>query len=364
MDSAGNKFWLHQDALGSVKAVTNASGDTVSTYKYYPFGDSLTFRGSATSELRFTGKQNIAGIEAYDFSARYYDPELGRFYSIDPMGSAATSPYAYCSNNPVNRVDPTGMVDQSAGYPGGWTDFRYNRYQAWDMYNNRGRGGQIVGGEDGSMEFGGAPNWGLWRGSSQSYTQHLRSIGHPDYSRWRQNEIDSYWMSYYAKHDYYRTYDLDKVTVTEKFWDVCRQGEGSITHGMDYIYSHNDLLRGFMESEMAAARQVQGYDLAAYLNFNISGGLPNGAGATLGWLYDENGDSHFYIGPGASTPGVGFSWTRSEGDISHGSNWGFGGECIGAGQKSHGKGGWSTESGVGGSLPAGFGAGIFWFWVF
>jgi RHS repeat-associated protein len=60
--------------------------------------------------VQFTGKQNIAGIEAYDFSARYYDPEIGRFYSIDPLWNPAESPYAYCYNNPVNFIDPTGMT--------------------------------------------------------------------------------------------------------------------------------------------------------------------------------------------------------------------------------------------------------------
>jgi RHS repeat-associated protein len=163
VDSAGNKFWLHQDALGSVKVVTNANGDTVSTYKYYPFGDSLLTRGSSKNDVQFTGKQNIAGIEAYDFSARYYDPELGRFYSIDPMGSAATSPYAYCSNNPVNRVDPTGMVDgRPTGYPPGWTNYSYSRSDAWDMYNNRGRS---------SMALGDVEQWGQGHSGGLHHTR-------------------------------------------------------------------------------------------------------------------------------------------------------------------------------------------------
>jgi RHS repeat-associated protein len=109
VDSAGNKYWMHHDAIGSVKVITNSSGDSVATYKYYPFGDSLLTRGSAKNDMQFTGKPNIAGADLYDFNVRYYDPEIGRFYSIDPLWYPAESPYSYCYNNPVNYTDPTGM---------------------------------------------------------------------------------------------------------------------------------------------------------------------------------------------------------------------------------------------------------------
>ena len=50
--------------------------------------------------------------------ARYYDPVIGRFLSIDPMPFMAAKPYmfnryAYTGNNPMNRTDPTGMADDS-----------------------------------------------------------------------------------------------------------------------------------------------------------------------------------------------------------------------------------------------------------
>ena len=110
VDSASNTHWLHQDAQGSTKLITNASGTAENAYKYYPFGDSLNFTGTVKNDVKYTGQRYVDGIESYDFNARYYDPELGRFYSIDPLGSAAISPYAYCSNDPVNFIDPSGMV--------------------------------------------------------------------------------------------------------------------------------------------------------------------------------------------------------------------------------------------------------------
>jgi RHS repeat-associated protein len=69
----------------------------------------LLTRGSAKNDMQFTGKPNIAGADLYDFNVRYYDPEIGRFYSIDPLWYPAESPYSYCNNNPVNFTDPTGM---------------------------------------------------------------------------------------------------------------------------------------------------------------------------------------------------------------------------------------------------------------
>lgn len=109
IDSSGGKYYMHHDAVGSVRVVTRAAtGDAVSTYRYYPFGDSLYSTGTAKNDVKFGEKQLVPGMEAYDFSARYYDPKLGRFFSIDPM-PAFGSPYVYCANNPMIFVDPTGM---------------------------------------------------------------------------------------------------------------------------------------------------------------------------------------------------------------------------------------------------------------
>ncbi len=50
------------------------------------------------------------------FGARYHDPVDGRFISIDPMAMKypGLTPFHYCSNNPVNRIDPSGENDKSA----------------------------------------------------------------------------------------------------------------------------------------------------------------------------------------------------------------------------------------------------------
>ena len=47
----------------------------------------------------------------YDYSARYMDPALGRFSTVDPLAEKyySISPYAYCMNNPILLIDPNGM---------------------------------------------------------------------------------------------------------------------------------------------------------------------------------------------------------------------------------------------------------------
>ena len=75
---------------------------------------SADFRDGDSQPYRFLGNElytsNSLGL--YDFSARMYDPALGRFLSVDPMaeGYRHLSPYAYCAGNPVVYADKDGQV--------------------------------------------------------------------------------------------------------------------------------------------------------------------------------------------------------------------------------------------------------------
>ncbi|RRC96640.1 RHS repeat-associated core domain-containing protein, partial [Prevotella sp. OH937_COT-195] len=48
----------------------------------------------------------------YDYGARRYDAATCRFTTMDPLSEKyySTSPYAYCTNNPIKYIDPTGMI--------------------------------------------------------------------------------------------------------------------------------------------------------------------------------------------------------------------------------------------------------------
>jgi RHS repeat-associated protein len=71
----------------------------------------------AINKYRYNGKElqnqefsDGTGLEEYDFGARLQDPQLGRFWTIDPMADKffPLSPYSYVANNPVLINDPTG----------------------------------------------------------------------------------------------------------------------------------------------------------------------------------------------------------------------------------------------------------------
>ncbi len=72
--------------------------------KSLPFGQSL----KVGERFSFTGKE--LDEDLYYFNARYYDPNIGRFTSVDPVKD--NLPYVYVNNNPMNFIDPTGMDEE------------------------------------------------------------------------------------------------------------------------------------------------------------------------------------------------------------------------------------------------------------
>jgi RHS repeat-associated protein len=81
-----------------------------------------------SSGVLYNGKEldNISALHWYDYSARHYDATLGRFITPDPLSEKYynISPYAYCVNNPIRYIDPTGM-DWYEAQDGTvtWTDY-------------------------------------------------------------------------------------------------------------------------------------------------------------------------------------------------------------------------------------------------
>jgi RHS repeat-associated protein len=100
------------DALGSVLALSNSSGNTVTQYSYDPFGGTTGNGGTSTNAFQYTGREND-GNGLYSYRARYYSPAFGRFISEDPIGFAGSGPnfYAYAGNSPMNLVDPLGLTN-------------------------------------------------------------------------------------------------------------------------------------------------------------------------------------------------------------------------------------------------------------
>ena len=102
---------FHHDHLRSVIGVSSHDGAVVERLIYTPFGELLTHEGRETSTLRYTGREFDDETGLYYYRARYYDPEVGRFLTEDPLGfGAGVNFYAYVNNNPLNFTDPSGHV--------------------------------------------------------------------------------------------------------------------------------------------------------------------------------------------------------------------------------------------------------------
>jgi len=95
---------------------------------YYPFG--LKHQGynnisppNSVYKYKFNGMehQDELGLNVYDFGARNYMPDLGRWANIDPLAeqSRRWTPYNYAYNNPVYFIDPDGMESNSNSGSGG-----------------------------------------------------------------------------------------------------------------------------------------------------------------------------------------------------------------------------------------------------
>ena len=109
-----SQYYYHTDHLGTVEAVTDASGTEVWSANYSAFGELLGTTGSLDQEAVYTGKDYDDEVGLYYFNARWYDPELGRFISEDPAQDGVNW-YVYVSNNPLKFVDPTGLDPSYAG---------------------------------------------------------------------------------------------------------------------------------------------------------------------------------------------------------------------------------------------------------
>jgi RHS repeat-associated protein len=107
------------DGLGSVTSITNSSGANIATYTYDSFGNLTASTGSLANSLRYTGREFDSETNLHFYRARYYDPQLGRFISEDPIKFyAGVNFYAYALDSPTNWIDSSGFNVSVKLFPG------------------------------------------------------------------------------------------------------------------------------------------------------------------------------------------------------------------------------------------------------
>ena len=106
-----------KDHLGSVRVIVDQAGTVREQNDYYPYGERCpesTYAVSSVNRYKFNGKeeQTVGDLGMLDYGARMYQAGIGRWFVSDPLAEKyySVSPYAYCGNDPINRVDPTGMI--------------------------------------------------------------------------------------------------------------------------------------------------------------------------------------------------------------------------------------------------------------
>ncbi|HYR76513.1 MAG TPA: RHS repeat-associated core domain-containing protein [Pyrinomonadaceae bacterium] len=107
-------YYFAQDHLGSTTALTDSKGALVEREAYDAYGNST---GSAKTRYGFTGRERDSVTGLIYYRARWYEPQLGRFISEDPIGLAGgINSFAYVGNNPQNATDPTGLYEIDVHY--------------------------------------------------------------------------------------------------------------------------------------------------------------------------------------------------------------------------------------------------------
>jgi RHS repeat-associated protein len=118
VNPADEIYCYHFDAIGSTIAMTDETQAMVNTYAYTPFGSIANEQESLPQSFKYVGQHGVMAEPNgfYYMRARYYDPEVGRFISEDPIGFGGgdVNLYAYVGNNPILFVDPWGLCSESA----------------------------------------------------------------------------------------------------------------------------------------------------------------------------------------------------------------------------------------------------------
>ena len=119
-NGARSRYFYERNLQGDIVAIVNNLGEIRATYTYDAWGNCTVTNApgygvGTANPIRYRGYYQDTETGFYFLQTRYYDPEVKRFINADCLFVAGnpltgSNMYAYCSGNPVMRVDPTGMA--------------------------------------------------------------------------------------------------------------------------------------------------------------------------------------------------------------------------------------------------------------
>jgi RHS repeat-associated protein len=103
------------DGQGSIRELTDGTGNVTDTYSYFAFGEILNRTGSTENEWTYTGEAFDPNLGFIYLRARWMNPENGRFVSVDPFEGINNLPFTlhrffYANQSPLNFSDPSGEI--------------------------------------------------------------------------------------------------------------------------------------------------------------------------------------------------------------------------------------------------------------
>jgi RHS repeat-associated protein len=103
-----NRRFFHVDQQGSVTAIADTAGNELQVNTYDPYGVPAT---GNNSRFQYTGQIVLPDLGQYYYKARIYNPTIGRFMQVDPIGYKDDMDlYSYVGEDPLDRTDPTGNL--------------------------------------------------------------------------------------------------------------------------------------------------------------------------------------------------------------------------------------------------------------
>ena len=113
----GSVYYIY-NAHGDVIQLLDSDGNLIKTYDYDAYGNELTRDQNDSNPLRYCGEYYDVETGFIYLRARYYDPNTGRFISQDPAKDGLNW-YIYCIDNPLNYLDPSGLISTNCAYATG-----------------------------------------------------------------------------------------------------------------------------------------------------------------------------------------------------------------------------------------------------